>query len=51
LFPITCCRAQQSRDLNIVYRAVPHLPIVVAIHLEVDSPFREALSPYVDITK
>jgi len=51
LFPITCYRARQSRNLNIVYWAVPYLPIMVATHLEVSSPFREALSPYVDITK
>ena len=47
LFPITCCRAQQSRDLNRVYRAVSNLPIVIATHLEVSSPFRETLSPSV----
>ena len=47
LFPITCCRAQQSRDLNRVYRAVSYLPIVIATHLEVGSPFRETLSPSV----
>ena len=50
LFPITCWRAHQSRDLYSVYRAVPHLPIMVATHSEVDSPFSEALSPSVDIT-
>lgn len=47
LFPITCCRAQQSRNLNRVYQAVSYLPIVIATHLEVSSPFRETLSPSV----